>query len=250
MYMTVTVIVYLLCVCMCDVCVHVSVCAWLLLLGYTSCILALDNKWLAGLVNVGLKFHTKGIYFAPISIWYPTLVQIIIKSVYSLYSFTLRACICTSVRTYCCYYFYVSFRTFHTSILVILCMFRRECFFTVESISFKSKFMTKLNNSFGSGGMTLALNEAQFSQFFQFLKHNISCLPKVKAVSHVGEQKDGVWVLNKSTQMNEAGEVIPEASQQYVWLEEAFTEKNASISLSQLISEAKIPTPDSSILYQ
>ena len=34
----------------------------------------------------------------------------------------------------------------------------------------KSKFMAHLNNSFGSGGMSLAFNDMQFSAFIQFLK--------------------------------------------------------------------------------
>ena len=46
----------------------------------------------------------------------------------------------------------------------------RACFFTMESTSFKSKFIAQLNNSFGSGGMSLAFNDNQFSLFLQFLK--------------------------------------------------------------------------------
>ena len=67
------------------------------------------------------------------------------------------------------YCFYISF-------------FYRLCFFTVESASFKSKFMTQINASFGSGGMTLALNESQFALFFQFLKEDVSTIPIVQAV--------------------------------------------------------------------
>lgn len=40
--------------------------------------------------------------------------------------------------------------------------YRRKCFVTMESTSFKSRFMTQINNSFGSGDMS-CLNEAQFS---------------------------------------------------------------------------------------
>ncbi len=34
--------------------------------------------------------------------------------------------------------------------------------FTVESTSFKSRFMAQINNSFGGGRMSLALNNMQF----------------------------------------------------------------------------------------
>ena len=60
--------------------------------------------------------------------------------------------------------------------------------------------MSQINNSFGSGGMSLALNDMQFSLFVQFLKnegHN--ALPIRKAVTFVGRQKDNpVWVLGSN----------------------------------------------------
>lgn len=133
------------------------------------------------------------------------------------------------------------------------------CFFTVESISYKFKFMCQLNNSFGSGGMSLAMSEAQFSMFIQYLKNSISKLPIVNAVTHVGEQSDGVWVFNKTTQINssgevtttefgEAGEILVQENQEYIWLEEAFSDRN-SISVDQLIPTITLPT-DSGILHR
>ena len=52
--------------------------------------------------------------------------------------------------------------------------------------------MTQINASFGSGGMTLALNDSQFALFFQFLKEDVSTIPIVQAVTHIGGQVDGV----------------------------------------------------------
>ena len=43
----------------------------------------------------------------------------------------------------------------------------RQCFFTMESTAYKSRFLVQINNSFGRGGMSLAQNEAQFSMFIQ-----------------------------------------------------------------------------------
>ena len=51
--------------------------------------------------------------------------------------------------------------------------------------------MSQINNSFGSGDMSLAMSEAQFAQFFHFLKEQQEeKLAIVKAVSYVGEQAD------------------------------------------------------------
>lgn len=75
--------------------------------------------------------------------------------------------------------------------------------------------MFQINNSFGSGGMSLALNEAQFALFIQFLKDNaMGCaddIPMKKAVTHIGQHdKHSVWVLGKNLQVNCDGEVLPE----------------------------------------
>ena len=112
---------------------------------------------------------------------------------------------------------------------------------SVDSISYKYRFMAQLNNSFGSGGMSLALSEAQFSLFFQFLKNDVANLPIVKATTHVGEQSDGIWVLNKSTQIDGDGELITQENQTYVWLEEAFIDKYANLSLSHMVPKVIIP---------
>ena len=123
----------------------------------------------------------------------------------------------------------------------------RVCFFPVDSISYKFKFMSQINISFGSGGMSLALGEAQFSGFIQYLKENVASLPIVRAVGHVGEQDDGVWVLNKTTQMDANGEVITDENQQYLWLDEVFSDVFGNVSRDQLIPH--IPHPPNSDIF-
>jgi hypothetical protein len=51
----------------------------------------------------------------------------------------------------------------------------RECFFTAESALNKYRFLSLINNSFGSGGMSLSFNEAQFGMFIQDLKNSAQC---------------------------------------------------------------------------
>ncbi len=98
--------------------------------------------------------------------------------------------------------------------------------------------MSQLNNSFGSGGMSLALSEPQFSHFFQYLKGDMSGLPIVKAVNHIGDQGDGVWVLNKSTHINASGVVVEKCNQEYVWLMEALA---TCISIQSIVPSIQTP---------
>ena len=78
--------------------------------------------------------------------------------------------------------------------------------------------MSKLNNSFGSGGMSLALNEAQFSQFVQHLKNVNPSFPIRTAVCMIGKQEGcSVWVMGADLQVSESGENIPEMERTIVW---------------------------------
>ena len=70
----------------------------------------------------------------------------------------------------------------------------------MESALSKPRFMTQNNNSFGSGGMSLAFNEHQFMSFVQFLKQEAGDdLPFRTAATTIGLQKCGaVWVWKRS----------------------------------------------------
>ena len=107
--------------------------------------------------------------------------------------------------------------------------------------------MKQVNNCFGSFDLTLGLSKNQFSCFFHFLREDASSLRTVKAITHIGRQENGTWVLNKETQMAADGEVIPKEDQQYVWLDETFPKKLTKIPLSELTLQVTLP-PDSRIL--
>ena len=91
--------------------------------------------------------------------------------------------------------------------------------------------------------MSLALSEAQSSSFVQFLKEDVESLDIVKAVTHIGGQSNGVWVLNKETQINADGEVIPE----FIWMGETLVERYPSLLFSEFIPTVTLPL-DSTIL--
>lgn len=129
----------------------------------------------------------------------------------------------------------------HISIIVctMYCL-NRKCFFTMESTSFKSKFLGQINNSFGSGGMSLALNEAQFSLFIQFLKKE--GLPIKKAVLIIGLQNDGkVWVLGKDLHIDITGAIINEPDRVYTWLDGMIRETLCNVTLEEVLPKIKLP---------
>lgn len=62
--------------------------------------------------------------------------------------------------------------------------------------------MSQINSSFGSGGMTLALNDVQFSALIQHLKDEQRSLPIKKAACTIGLQPCGkIWVFAGDVQV-------------------------------------------------
>ena len=128
--------------------------------------------------------------------------------------------------------------------VLYIIILNRLCFFTVESTSYKPRFMTQINNSFGSGGMSLALNEAQFQQFVQFMKDHVSSLPIREAVSIVGHNKNhSVWVFNDHIQTNANGEVLSEDEHRLIWHESSIKEnlRSTRVQLDEVIPRITLP---------
>ena len=68
--------------------------------------------------------------------------------------------------------------------MIELCVFSfRVCYFTSESVSNKACLMSMINHSFGSGGMTSALDTTQIVEFVQYLQRSHEePLPVKKAI--------------------------------------------------------------------
>ena len=109
--------------------------------------------------------------------------------------------------------------------------------------------MSQINNSFGSGGMSLALNEAQFSQFIQHLKDSPVTKPPIRAaVSRIGKQEvHPVWVLGETLQLDANGDIIPDGQRSIVWHESSIAEYMGSVRLREIIPSIHLPL-DSSII--
>lgn len=136
-------------------------------------------------------------------------------------------------------------RTFRFSIC-----YCRSCFFTMESTNHKSRFMAGINNSFGSGGMSLAFPDVQFASFIQFLKaESKERLVIQKAVSVIGKQpcKQPVWVLGDDMQINSDGCKILTEEQTHVWLSCMIAEQLGNISPKEVLPEICVPL-DTAIL--
>jgi hypothetical protein len=74
----------------------------------------------------------------------------------------------------------------------------------MESAAFKTKFMKQINSSFGSDGMALSMNEAEFALFIMHLKSNVpQGIPIRQAASVIWQQSCGkVWVMGKDLQVS------------------------------------------------
>ena len=73
----------------------------------------------------------------------------------------------------------------------------------MESTSCKNRFLSQMNSSFGSGGMSLAMNDLQFAGFILQLKSQQQGMQIKKAASLIGKQPGtNVWVLGKQLQVS------------------------------------------------
>ena len=110
------------------------------------------------------------------------------------------------------------------------------CFFNVESLNNKMKFMSQLNYSFGSGGMTCGLDTSQLIEFFQHLQRSIpEPLPVKRAILYTGIQPDGSCVLNEHTFISPNGELMNPNESPYIWLDKDFifdSDKIKSVDIS------------------
>ena len=127
----------------------------------------------------------------------------------------------------------------------------RQCFFTMESASFRSRFLSQLNNSFGSGGMSLAFNDAQFSSFIQYLKQeSMGSLTIRKAVGIIGRQSYNVWVLGPDIQIDVDGNVIPPNERSHLWMDAIIHDGLCSVAPEEVLPVLLAPfRPDTSFLH-
>ena len=125
--------------------------------------------------------------------------------------------------------------------MIELCVFSfRVCYFTSESVSNKARLMSMINHSFGSGGMTSALDTTQIVEFVQYLQRSHEePLPVKKAILVTGRQPDGTWVLNATTFISPAGIFL--SNQEMVFLDKNIISESDKIVSADICPHITLP---------
>ena len=98
----------------------------------------------------------------------------------------------------------------------------RFCYFTAISTNRKGDFMKELNNSYKYACLQCSFNDVQLSEYIEYKQRKTETIPVKYAVSHVGVQEDGMWVLGDNTYVNSDGSEVPMEGSKYVWLGSIF----------------------------
>ena len=103
--------------------------------------------------------------------------------------------------------------------------------------------MSQINNSFESGGMSLAFNEIQFAAFVQFLKQEVQgSLPIRKAACTVGQQPcNAVWVMGRDVHIDENGDVMVPDQSAYIWFDKGIVAETGKVPLVDLLPKITLP---------
>lgn len=121
-------------------------------------------------------------------------------------------------------------------------MLCRICYFNADALNNKVKFMSQLNYSFGSGGMTCGLDNVQLVEYFQHLQRtNSEPLPIKKAVLCTGMQPNGSCIVNEKLFISAEGILIDPKESPYVWLNKDFVYDGDKIKCADI--SPMIPVP-------
>ena len=69
--------------------------------------------------------------------------------------------------------------------------------------------MRELNGSYKITCLQCSFSDKEVGEYIQFKKRKTTSLPVKYAVSHVGLQADGTWVLGRNAYFSSEGEAIP-----------------------------------------
>lgn len=89
--------------------------------------------------------------------------------------------------------------------------------------------------------MSLALNEAQFAIFIQFLKQeSTDSLTIRKAVTRIGQQQNTeLWVLGDGVHINAEGALVPK--EVYIWLDWSVQQGLSNVSMKEVVPTILLP---------
>ena len=90
--------------------------------------------------------------------------------------------------------------------------------------------MRELNGSYKIACLQCSVPDKEVAEYIQFKKRNTTSLPVKYAVSHVGLQADGTWVLGRNAYFSEDGEVIPLKRCKHVWIGDILEGNGSSVA--------------------
>ena len=82
--------------------------------------------------------------------------------------------------------------------------------------------MKELNNSYKFACLQCSFTDTQLSEYIQYKRRKTATIPVKYAVSHVGLQEDGTWVLGGNLYISPEGELVPAEGSKHVWLGSMF----------------------------
>ena len=118
----------------------------------------------------------------------------------------------------------------------------RPCYFTVESTNKKADFMKCLNASYKLACLQCSFTDKELSEFIQFKKRAAHKLPKKFAVSMVGQQPDGTWVMESNVHLSPTGELLETDGSQYIWIGHVFGGPGVARDTDQCAVELPLTT--------
>ena len=124
----------------------------------------------------------------------------------------------------------------------------RICYFTSESTNRKGDFIRELNASYKKACLQCSFSDKELSEYIQFKKHKEVTLPVKYAVSHVGMQSDGVWVLGSRIYISDEGEQTSADQSKHVWIGDIYHGAGVASELDQCTIELPLSTEPLTIL--
>ena len=118
----------------------------------------------------------------------------------------------------------------------------RTCYFTVDSTNKKSEFMKCLNGSYKLACLQCSLSDKELCEFIHFKKQKAGNLQKKYAVTRIGLQADGTWVMGSNICLSSKGETLSMDESQYVWISNVFTGPGVPCASEQCQIELPLTT--------
>lgn len=106
----------------------------------------------------------------------------------------------------------------------------------------KLKFVNQLNASFGSGGMSTALDNNSLIEYFQYLQRSFDGqMPIKKGVVFPGFHDGDICVLSETTFISASGELLDPSTADLVWLNRDIVHENSKIRSSDITPNIVTP---------